>query len=115
MKTLAFATVFVAVSILAANSASAANVEDQLAELRQRIDSLELENKSLRQAITKPTPVASGPYLESGDEATERPTESIVEPQLNQWESELPASNSTCPCNEENPDNFAMTASWKYG
>ena len=114
MKTVTFAIAFVTASFLAARSASPADVEEQLAELRQRIDSLELENKVLRQAITKPSPDDAGPHLDSGEASAERPTESVVEPRLDELESELALADSNCP-SDEKPNDLSMSPSWKHG
>jgi phosphate-selective porin OprO/OprP len=114
MKTFAFAIAFVTASFLA-SSVFPADIEQQLTELRQRLDSLELENKSLREAINKPASPEDGPYLNAGEDSTERPTESIVEPRLQELESHFACANSACLPQDESSDDLTMTASWKYG
>ncbi len=112
MKFLAFAIAFLLASFGAICSASSADIDEQLAELRKRIDALELENQSLRKAISKPAADEVGPYLNAGEESRERPTESVVEPRLNELESELALDCEPC---ETKPDEITMSASWKHG
>ena len=114
MKTLATAIAFVWMSLAAVEFASAADVESQLLELRLRIDALESENKSLRQSTISATPESDGPRLSvnDGDQLTDTPTESIIEPHMNELEAELAAA---CPPPSEKTDDLVMSGKWNHG
>ena len=114
MKSFAFFIAFVSASFVAACSALPADIDEQLTELRKRIDALEVENQSLRKAVAAPATAESGPVLSTSEEPGERPTESAVEPRLDELESGLALPDLPAECKEK-PANVAMSASWKNG
>ena len=103
---------------LVAGTASAApspDVEAQLAELRERLDALELENETLRGSISKAASEAEGPLLNAGDQIADSPTASVLEPHLDELESELAATAPACLQESEPKNDLSMTGKWNHG
>jgi len=86
--------------------------------MKQRIDALELENRSLRESVSSlnvhESP-ASGPELDAA--GSEAETKSEFEPKLSELEAELLAtSDEQClACEESQKEDLAMSASWHHG
>jgi phosphate-selective porin OprO/OprP len=115
MKTLAFATIFVLHSTVTVSSAWPTDIDSQLQEFRQRIDALEVENKSLREAISKPAAQPTGPYLSADDQIADKPTEYILESLIQEPESELASAPPDCPLPTSNRDDLPFTGAWNHG
>lgn len=116
MKTLAFAIAFVLFGAVVARPAEPTDIESQLLELRQRIDALEIENRSLREAVATPAPdLSSGPYLSAEDTITDKGTESVVEPKIEELESEFAAAEVECPRPQDIKTDLVFTGAWNHG
>jgi hypothetical protein len=110
MRSLALTATFVVAprSLVAAD-----NIDAQLLELRQRIDALESENKSLKTATpeTAPAVVTTGPKLTDDSQLQDKPTESYVSPRFDELEAELMA----CPPAQSMKRDLTMTGAWNNG
>jgi phosphate-selective porin OprO/OprP len=115
MKQLSLVILLLASSLVAVHPVRAAGVEEELAELRQRIDALELDNKSLRHGASTQSGTREGPLLTTGEYPGDK-TRSVMESQLSELESELANSYIECPPSYTGPTNdLGMSASWNHG
>lgn len=114
MKYSAVAAALVVGFAAASASSRAATVEDQLAELRQRIETLEAENQALRQSVDGQSP-RQGPSLSTADTPASDSTESVLEPRINQLEQELATNAPTCPSCDDSKADLGMSAAWNHG
>lgn len=92
----------------------AATVDDQLAELRQRIETLEGENRALR-PFADANIAQQGPPLSAAEVPKGDSTDSILEPHIAQLEQELTAKGPGCGTCEEAKEELGMSAAWNHG
>jgi phosphate-selective porin OprO/OprP len=114
MKPLSFAILFLALGLVALRPVRAASVEEELAELRQRIDAVEVENQALRHGSSAPVAAQEGPLL-TPDAYPADITGSVIESQISELESELAGSYADCPPYFDRTNDLGMSASWNHG
>jgi phosphate-selective porin OprO/OprP len=102
-------------SAIAVSPSFSADIETQLLELRQRVDALELENEALREGMSDPASSSNGPYLSADDQIADKPTVFVLEPCIDEVESELASTTLECPPSNTSTNDLDFTATWKHG
>ncbi|MCC7473867.1 MAG: hypothetical protein IT425_00605 [Pirellulales bacterium] len=115
MKRTYFTLAFAISIFVATGRAWPTEIEDQLTELRQRVDALELENELLRQTGSVNDAQTQGRLIAQQTILVDEPAESEIEPQLADLEKELAATTADCPVCEEPKKDLSMSAAWNHG
>jgi phosphate-selective porin OprO and OprP len=116
MKILAISLSLLAATLFVSRNASAAEPDADLAELRARIEALELQNESLRQTLLGLQSAQDRPVLGDEGSGVSGSERSAVESRFYELESHLAENTPPC-CPEDTPakGELGMTATWHHG